>query len=95
MNQTIEVSGGEYYFSPQTITVEKGERIRVQFTNQGQVSHNLRIPSLNIGSPAISPGRTDSFTFTAPKTGTFPIRFECTIPGHAERGMTGDVQLKG
>ncbi|MDY6778571.1 MAG: plastocyanin/azurin family copper-binding protein, partial [Candidatus Nanohaloarchaea archaeon] len=38
------------------------------------------------------PGQTSSFTFTAPESGTFPIQFECTLPGHAENGMTGTIQ---
>lgn len=92
VNRTIQVSGGEYYFSPQTISVEKGEKIRVEFQNTGRATHNLRIPALNVGSATIGPQQADSFTFTAPKTGTFPIEFVCTLPGHARNGMTGQLQ---
>lgn len=95
MNQTIEVSGGEYFFSPGSITVRKGETVRVTFTNAGRIPHNLRIPGLNVGSSTIQGGQTDSFTFTAPETGTFPIDFECTLPGHARNGMTGILRASG
>lgn len=93
-DKTIKVSGTEYSFSPSTIKVEKGQSVKVSFRNEGSISHNLVIPDLGVGSEVIGAGRTSSFTFTAPKSGTFPIRFECTIPGHAESGMTGEVTLQ-
>lgn len=95
VNKTIEVSGGEYYFSPRTISVTEGERVKVTFTNTGRIQHNLRIPDLNVGSAVIGSRQKDSFTFTAPETGTFPINFACTLPGHAENGMVGQVQQAG
>ncbi|MDY6778702.1 MAG: thioredoxin domain-containing protein [Candidatus Nanohaloarchaea archaeon] len=91
VDRTITVSGTEYSFSPSTITVKKGQTIRIRFTNTGRIPHNLRIPSLGVGSQTIRAGRTDSFTFTAPESGTFPIRFECTLPGHSESGMKGTL----
>ncbi|MDY6778703.1 MAG: cupredoxin domain-containing protein [Candidatus Nanohaloarchaea archaeon] len=93
VNQTVTVSGGEYYFSPRRISVTRGERVRVTFRNTGSIPHNLRIPSLGVGSNTINPGRSSSFTFTAPKSGTFPITFECTLPGHARNGMRGTVTV--
>lgn len=52
----------------------------------------MKIPSLGTGSKVIQPGQTDSFTFTAPKSGTFPISFECSLPGHAANGMKGQLK---
>jgi protein-disulfide isomerase len=93
-DKTIEVSGTEYSFSPSTITVQKDQTVRVEFTNTGQIPHNLRIPSLGVGSQVIQGSQTDSFTFTAPEEGTYPINTECTLPGHAENGMVGKVVVK-
>ncbi|MDY6761799.1 MAG: cupredoxin domain-containing protein [Candidatus Nanohaloarchaea archaeon] len=93
--KTVTVSGTEYSFSPSTITVEKGQEVTIEFTNTGQIPHNLKIPALNVGSDTIQAGQTDSFTFTAPESGTFPIDFECTLPGHASSGMTGTLQASG
>lgn len=95
VSKVIEVSGVKYSFSPSTITVKKGERVKVDFTNVGRVPHNLRIPSLGVGTRAISGGGSSSFIFTAPESGSFPVRIECTLPGHAERGMVGQVQAEG
>ncbi|MDY6776903.1 MAG: thioredoxin domain-containing protein [Candidatus Nanohaloarchaea archaeon] len=91
-DKTIQISGTEYSFSPSTISVTKGETVRIEFTNTGQIPHNLNIPSLGVGTRTIQPGQTSSFTFTAPESGTFPIQFECTLPGHAENGMTGTIR---
>lgn len=90
-DKTIEVSGTEYSFSPSTITVDKGQTVRIKFTNTGKIPHNLKIPDMGVGTRTIQPGQTDTFTFTAPKTGTFPIQFICSLPGHAQNGMTGQV----
>lgn len=92
VNKTVEVSGSEYFFTPRTISVEKGEKVKVEFRNTGGVPHNLRIPGLNVGTSALAAGQSSSFIFTAPKSGEFPLRFECTLPGHAEQGMVGKVK---
>ncbi|QKQ98372.1 thioredoxin domain-containing protein [Candidatus Nanohaloarchaea archaeon] len=91
VDKTIQVSGTEYSFSPSTIQVKKGQTVKVEFRNTGSIPHNLRIPSLGVGSRVIQAGQTDSFTFIAPKSGTFPISFECSLPGHAANGMTGKI----
>lgn len=91
VDKTIQVSGTEYSFSPSTITVKQGQTVKVEFTNTGQIPHDLRIPDLGTGTQTIRPGQTDSFTFTASKSGTFPIQFICSLPGHAQNGMTGKL----
>ncbi|MDY6770679.1 MAG: thioredoxin domain-containing protein [Candidatus Nanohaloarchaea archaeon] len=94
VDRRITVSGTEYSFSPSTITVEKGQTVKVTFTNTGSIPHNLRIPALGVGSSTIRAGGSDSFTFTAPRSGTFPIRFVCSLPGHSENGMRGRLTLR-
>lgn len=90
-DKTIQVSGTEYSFSPSTIQVEKGQTVAIEFNNTGSIPHDLKIPSLEVGSKVIEAGQTDSFKFTAPKSGTFPISFECSLPGHAANGMEGQI----
>jgi protein-disulfide isomerase/uncharacterized cupredoxin-like copper-binding protein len=92
VDKTIQVSGTEYSFSPSTIKVEKGQNVKIEFSNTGSIPHDLKIPGLGAGSNVIQPGQTDSFTFTAPKSGSFPISFECSLPGHAATGMEGQLK---
>ncbi|MFB6226322.1 MAG: plastocyanin/azurin family copper-binding protein [Candidatus Paceibacteria bacterium] len=42
----------------------------------------------------MSSGETESFTFTAPKSGTLNLEFECTVPGHAQSGMVGEIDVQ-
>ena len=90
VDRTIEVRGGNYYFNPDTIEVSQGETVRFEFINEGG-SHDFVIPSLDIGTSVISGGETESFTYTFDETGTFD--FECTVPGHASRGMVGEITV--
>ncbi|MFB6242200.1 MAG: thioredoxin domain-containing protein [Candidatus Nanosalina sp.] len=93
VDKTIQVSGTEYSFSKTIIQVEKGQTVRIEFTNTGSIPHNLRIPGLGVGSETLRPDQTDSFTFTAPESGSYPIRFECSLPGHASNGMKGNLRI--
>lgn len=88
----IVVSGNEFSFIPEKINLKKDETVRFVFKNTGRSTHDLLIKELGIGSKLIGAGKTDSFEFTASKTGTFS--FYCSVPGHAEAGMKGELVVK-
>ena len=67
--QTINVTGGEFYYEPIDITAKPGEAIKVNFKNVGTVEHTFVIKPLNFKLTA-SPGATVSGVFTAPGTTT-------------------------
>lgn len=92
--KVVDISGTEYDFSPSEIQVEKGQEVTVNFTNEGDVGHDLVIPELDRGTSVISSGETESFSFTAPKSGTLNLDFECSVPGHAKAGMVGEVDVE-
>lgn len=85
----VTVTATEFKFDPSQITVEKGQRVEVAFQNKGGVTHNFTIPDLNVKSKDIAPGQTDRVEFTPDRSGTFKI--VCTIPGHEEAGMVGQL----
>lgn len=85
----IAVSGTEYSFSPSSITLSAGERVKITFRNDGRIVHNFVIRDLGISTKTIGPGQTDSFEFTAPVSGSYT--FTCSVPGHATAGMAGDL----
>ena len=89
--KVVNVSGTEFDFSPSNITVDQGQKVKINFTNEGNVAHDLKIPSLGVGTSVIEAGATESFTFTAEESGTYPMEFECTVPGHAQQGMAGKI----
>ena len=83
------VEGGEFWFNPKTIEANKGDTVKITFKNTGRVIHNLVIPSLGVGTRTIPAGSTDSIEFIATSSGN--IRIECTVPGHAAKGMIGTL----
>lgn len=88
----ITVSGTEYSFSPPSIIVSAGEKVKIIFRNEGRVIHDLVIKELNVGTRMIGSGQTDTVEFTAPTSGTYT--FICSVPGHTAAGMRGDLIVK-
>ncbi len=88
----ITIIGTEFAFTPSTFTVKEGEPVTVTFMNNGTYPHNFTISGLNVKTPTIQPGEKTVLTFTPMKTGTFT--FVCTVPGHADKGMTGKITVE-
>lgn len=90
--QTVNVTGTEFSYSPNTITVKPGEKVTVNFKNSGSVQHTFVVPDLNF-KLVVDPGQTGSGTFTAPsQAGTHQIH--CDIAGHTEAGMVGTLSVQ-
>lgn len=92
LNKTINVSGDEFRFEPNTITLNKGDAVRIVFKNDGRFPHNITIPELGVASNTIATGETTTFEFTPDRTGTF--EFICTVGNHADQGMRGTFIVK-
>ena len=88
----ITVIGTEFAFSPFSITVLAGEKVKLTFKNNGQAPHNLAIKELGISTKTIGGGQTDTIAFTAPASGIFT--FFCSIPGHRSSGMEGNLKVE-
>jgi len=90
--KSFTVTGTEFAFSPKTLTVNKGDTVKIVFTNDGKYPHNFMITELNVKGKTISPGESDTVTFTADKAGTFT--YFCSIPTHKDKGMTGTITVQ-
>jgi nitrite reductase (NO-forming) len=90
--ESFTVVGTEYSFSPDSIAVEEGHTVRITFRNEGAVSHNWGISELGIRTGTIGPGASDTVEFTVTQTGIFT--FDCSVPGHKEQGMTGQLTVE-
>ncbi|QQG47612.1 MAG: DUF4330 family protein [Candidatus Woesebacteria bacterium] len=88
----ITVEASEFAFKPSLISFKKGEKVELIFKNNGQYPHNLTISDINLATKTVSPGGTDTITFTADKTGSFS--FMCTIDSHADKGMKGTIVVE-
>ena len=92
VDRTISVTASEFRFEPSTLSVDPGETVRVELSNDGQIAHNFTITTLDQKTATIQPGKTSRLTFTAPEApGTYPIRFVCSVPGHEDAGMIGEI----
>lgn len=88
----ITVTGSEFAFVPATIAIKKGQPVQLTFKNIGKYPHNWTVSALNLKTPTIQPGTSTTITFTPTQTGNFT--YECTVPGHADRGMKGTLTVQ-
>jgi len=86
----ITVVAKEFKFVPNVIHVAKGEDVSLVFKNAGALSHNLTFDGLGgLKTESIQTGATRTLRFTAAKTGD--IQFYCSVTGHREAGMHGEL----
>jgi len=82
----VEVIARDLSFSPAEVRVEAGTTVNLVLRNEGAALHDLTIPALGFRLEA-PPGGTAAASLTVPTPGRYP--FLCSVPGHAEAGMTG------
>jgi uncharacterized cupredoxin-like copper-binding protein len=71
-----------------TINAKVNQPIEITFTNAGALDHDLVIDELGIDM-LLAPGDTEVITITVDHAGTIP--YICSIPGHEEAGMVGEL----
>ncbi|MBI2621491.1 MAG: cupredoxin domain-containing protein [Candidatus Levybacteria bacterium] len=90
MSETeIIVEGSEFRFTPSTITVKKGEKVRLTYKNTGSVQHDFVVADLGVSTKRINPGQEETIEFIAQESGEFG--FICSVSNHEELGMTGTL----
>jgi nitrite reductase (NO-forming) len=87
---TLEVTGVDIGFEPATFTVDAAGAYEVKLINSGTIVHDITFPD---GQTIVAQaGETASAVVEVPASG---LSFLCSIPGHAEAGMTGTISVKG
>ena len=72
------------------VVVPKAGVYEVSLVNKGTVSHDVTFAD---GTQVVAAaGETKSVKVTVPATG---LTFMCSVPGHADAGMKGDVMIEG
>jgi plastocyanin len=90
--QKLTVTGVDFKFEPNTLTVQAGKPTEVVFDNKGSNPHTFTLEGGPHFELTTNPGGSDSGTLPALKPGTY--KFICSIPGHAQLGMTGTITVK-
>lgn len=85
---TINMEAGSFYYKPNTITVKEGTKVKIVFTSVSMM-HNFSIDELEVKSPTVKSGNTETFEFVASKKGTY--EYYCAIGSHRANGQVGTL----
>lgn len=83
----IAVDSFSFGFTPSTIRVKAGEKVRLNVTNKGGF-HNFEIPEYYVETQTPD-GKTTVVEFTAGKAGTY--EFFCGVGNHKAQGQKGTL----
>ncbi len=89
--KTFVVTGQPFSFTPNEITVNKGDTVRIVFKNLSG-NHNWTIDEFNARTKVIKTGEEDTIEFIADKAGTF--QYYCSVGTHRQMGMRGEFIVK-
>ena len=84
------IVGSNYAFAPATMTVKKGDTVRITLIGTGW-NHDLRIDEFNVKTKIIKAGEQDVVEFFADKAGTF--EYYCSVGSHRAMGMKGTLTV--
>ena len=86
------ITAKQFEFSPSTITVNKGDKVRLKITSQ-DTTHGFALPDFGV-EQTLDAGKEVMVEFTADKAGTFEFRcFNYCGSGHG--GMSGKLVVNG
>ncbi len=86
--KVVNVTGSNFAFNPKTITVNKGETVRIVFTSENGF-HDFVLDQFGIRTEVLNSGGTDTVEFVADQTGTF--EYYCSVGSHRAMGMVGNL----
>lgn len=93
---TIRVKASEFKFAPTALAMRAGEPTRIELENDGVVEHVLIVAAPDGKGDWIHlhamVNATDAATFRIDKPGRYPVL--CTVQGHTEAGMTGELVVQ-
>jgi len=80
-------------FEPTRFEVQAGVPTRIELANAGAAEHSLVVKTPDGKQDWVHlhvvPGATEAATYQLDEPGTYPVL--CTIPGHTEGGMAGEL----
>ena len=84
------VEGGNFAFTPSTMTVKKGDTVRITFKNM-EGFHDFVIDEFDVKTQQIQGGTEETVEFVADEAGTF--EYYCSVGKHREMGMKGTLTV--
>jgi FtsP/CotA-like multicopper oxidase with cupredoxin domain len=91
--ETIAVSLTEFAIDPNMIHAPAGRALRFEVTNDGAAAHTfaVEVDGVPQGTPEIQPGEAATLEVPALQAGTY--RTLCTVSGHDQAGMVGELMV--
>jgi nitrosocyanin len=85
------VTGQNFSFNPSTISVKKGDVVKITFKNAGGF-HDFRIDEFKVATHQIKTDEEETISFIADKTGSF--QYYCSVGTHRAMGMWGTLTVE-
>lgn len=86
--KSFTVTGDNFTFSPSTMTVKKGDTVRITFKN-AEGFHDLKIDEFSVATKQMNAGGEETVEFVAEKAGSF--EYYCSVGKHRDMGMKGTL----
>ncbi|OGI65520.1 hypothetical protein A3A95_03040 [Candidatus Nomurabacteria bacterium RIFCSPLOWO2_01_FULL_39_18] len=87
----FSVSGKNFSFTPSTIKVKKGDRVKITFKNSAGF-HNFVIGEFGVTTKQAQAPYEEVLEFTADKAGSF--EYYCSVGSHRATGMKGTLVIE-
>ncbi|MDO8493628.1 MAG: cupredoxin domain-containing protein [bacterium] len=84
------VTGSNFTYSPNTISVKKGDKVKIIFKNADGF-HDFKIDEYGVFTQKIGAGKEETIQFVADKAGSF--EYYCSIGSHRQMGMKGTLTV--
>lgn len=84
------VTGTNFKFVPESLTVKKGDTVRLTFKNTDGF-HDLKIDEFKVATKQFKSPGEETVEFIADKTGTF--EYYCSVGKHKDMGMKGTLTV--
>lgn len=85
------VTLSEFAIAPDPVEVESGGSLQV--TNAGTQAHNLKVAGTDLGTADLAGDAGETLDLSSLDPGSYEIF--CSIPGHKEAGMAGELVVGG
>ena len=86
----VRISATEMAFAPAELDLAAGEPVNITVVNDGDVFHDFDVPAAGIHLD-LDPGEQTTAAITLDEPGTYEAT--CTVPGHANAGMTLTIHV--
>ena len=89
--KSFTVTGSNFAFAPSTLSVKKGDTVKITFKMASGTSHDFVIDAFNVRTNRLEAGDSQTVTFVADKTGSF--EYYCSVGQHRAMGMKGTLTV--